>query len=76
MNEELKNILAEELEVDPETLNSDTVLDDIETWDSVIALTIMVVLGDELGVPVSPNEMKNLKTFGDIEQLVASKSQA
>jgi acyl carrier protein len=76
MNEELKYILANELEVDPETLNSDSVLDNIESWDSVIALTIMVILGDELGVPVTPNEMRNLQTFGDIEKLVASKRQA
>jgi acyl carrier protein len=75
MNEELKNTIAEELEVEPETLTLEMALDDIDAWDSVTALTIMVVLSDELGYPVSPNEMRNLKTFGDIEKLVLSKTQ-
>ncbi len=73
MNEELKNTLAEELEVEPETLTSETVLYDNDNWDSVTALTIMVILSDALGFPVSPNEIRNLKTFGDIEKLVSSK---
>jgi acyl carrier protein len=75
MNEELKNTIAEELEVKPEELTSEMALDDIDNWDSVTALTIMVILSDELGSPVSPNEMRNLKTFGDIEKLVLSKTQ-
>jgi len=75
MNEDLKNTLAEELDIAPETLTSETVLDDIENWDSVTALTVMVILSDALGSPVSPNEMRNLKTFGDIETLVSSKTQ-
>lgn len=73
MDEDLKNIIAGELEVAPEDLNSDKVLADIDTWDSVVALSLMVILGEELGAPVSPHEIKNLKTFGDIEQLVSSK---
>lgn len=75
MNEELKNAIAEELEVDPEELTADKLLDDLDNWDSVTALTIMVLLGDELGVPVTPGEMKALKTFGDIEVLVEAKQQ-
>jgi acyl carrier protein len=73
MNDDLKNTIAEELEVAPETLQPDTVLDDITGWDSVVALTIMVIIGDERGYPVLPNEIKELKTFGDIELLVGQK---
>lgn len=75
MNEKLKLTIAEELEVEPEELTSEIALDDIDNWDSVTALTIMVILSDELGSPVSPNEMRHLKTFGDIEKLVLSKTQ-
>jgi|TARA_B100001971_G_C18162201_1_gene522052 acyl carrier protein len=75
MNDALKNALAEEMEVDPMELTSEKVLEDIEAWDSVLALTIMVILGDELGAPVTPGEMANLVTFGDIESLASSKIQ-
>lgn len=73
MNDDLKKTIAEELEVEPETLQTDTLLDDIPGWDSVVALTIMVIIGDERGYPVLPNEIKELKTFGNIEQLVNQK---
>jgi acyl carrier protein len=73
MNEELKKIIAIELEVSADELTRDKVLADFDVWDSVVALSLMVILGEELGVPVTPNEIRNLKTFGDIEQLVVNK---
>ena len=73
MNEELKNAIAEELQVDPSILTTDKNLADLDGWDSVSALTIMVILGDEIGVPVLPNDMRMLVTFGDVEKLISSK---
>ncbi|MHB1126552.1 MAG: acyl carrier protein [Bacillota bacterium] len=73
MKPELKAAIAEVLEVEPSDLDINTVLNEIDTWDSVIALTIMIMLGEEIGIPILPNEMKNLETFGDIEELVIKK---
>ena len=58
--------------VDPAELNSDTVLASLELWDSVMVLSIMVILSDVLGREITPREMMRLKTFGDIEKLVSS----
>lgn len=70
LSEDIKNAVAEILEIDPDELTSELLLETIEAWDSVAALTIMVLLGDELGTPVMPGEIKKIKTFGDIEKLV------
>lgn len=75
MTDELKEAIAEQLEIELENLTLDKVLTDIEAWDSVVALTIMIMVGDEVGVPVMPNEIKSLVTYGDIEKLVAKKRQ-
>ncbi len=75
MHEVLKNAIAEELEVDSSELISTKVLNDLEAWDSVVALTIMVMIGDEVGIPVMPNEIKALQTFGDIEKLILFKQE-
>ena len=75
MDKEWKNAIAEELEIDPAELTDEMTLVDIENWDSVKALTVMVILGDETGTPMTPNEMENLKTFGDIEHFVTAKRQ-
>lgn len=73
MEEGLKKAIAEELNVEPSTLSGERLLNEIETWDSVMALTIMVLLNDHLPKPVEPGEIAKLKTFGDIESLVTAK---
>ncbi len=36
-------------------------------------LMLMMIIGKSVGKDISPEEMANLNTFGDIEALVASK---
>jgi acyl carrier protein len=73
VDEKLLDAIAGELQVTPRDLKSESPLSSFEMWDSVTALTVMVLLGDTLGVPVEPAEMAKLETFGDIEALVRSK---
>ena len=73
MNHELKQAIANELNVDPAELTSDKPLQDLEYWDSVMILSLMVIIGESVGKPILPEEMLDLRTFGDIEALVASK---
>jgi acyl carrier protein len=73
MTDELKQAMAAELNVDPSELTSDTRLQDLEYWDSVMILSMMVIIGDSLGKEILPEDMMDLSTFGDIEALVASK---
>jgi acyl carrier protein len=72
MDDRLKETIADDLNVDPQSLTSDTRLEDIETWDSVMVLSLMVILSERMGREITPREMMRLKTFGDIEKLVAS----
>lgn len=73
MDPSLKKSIAEELDEPPASLTSETILADLANWDSVAALTIMVMIGDAVGVPIDPDDMARLETFGDIERLVAAK---
>jgi acyl carrier protein len=73
MTEELKQAIAGELNVDPSELTSDKRLQDLEYWDSVMVLSLMVIIGEAVGKDILPDEMIELRTFGDIEALVASK---
>ena len=73
MNDELKQAIADELNVDPAELTSDKRLQDLEYWDSVMVLSMMVIIGESVGKDILPEEMIGLRTFGDIEALVASK---
>jgi len=74
MNENLRELIAEELEVEPSELTNEVNLDDIEAWDSVTILTVLVILSDETGLEITPVEMGDLKTYGDIEALILKKN--
>ena len=73
MDDQLKQAIADELNIDPAELTSDKKLPDIEDFDSVSLLMLMMIIGKAVGKDISPDEMTNLNTFGDIEALVAAK---
>jgi acyl carrier protein len=67
---ELRRIVADVLEVDPELLQSDTELTQIETFTSVAVLTLMIELDMQAGVKILPEEASKLRLYGDIEAAV------
>jgi|GEM_PF-1332951 acyl carrier protein len=67
---ELRRIVADVLEVDPELLQSDTELTQIETFTSVAVLTLMIELDMQAGVKMLPEEASKLRLYGDIEAVV------
>lgn len=67
---ELRRIVADVLEVDPELLQSDTELTRIETFTSVAVLTLMIELDMQAGVKILPEEASKLRLYGDIEAVV------
>lgn len=74
MDISLKQSIADVLNVAPDELTRDKLLDDLDGWDSVTILSVMVILSEGLGSEIMPEEMVRLKTFGNIEDLVMMKS--
>lgn len=66
---ELRAIVAQELEVEPEELGTDTDLTTIEMFDSVTILTLMIALDEQAGIKMTPADASKLRFFGDIEAL-------
>lgn len=65
-NKRKLELLEEMLELDENTLKEDTLLDDIEEWDSVAALSLIVLLDEEFDKTISGKQIKEFKTIGDI----------
>ena len=66
---ELKEKLAlieEALDTQEGALAPETVLDEVESWDSIAALSLIAVMDDNFGKTLSGSEIKALKTVGDI----------
>lgn len=59
-------ILEETLELDEGTLTVDTVLADVDEYDSMAKLSLIVMMDDEFGKKLTGDVIKSLVTVGDI----------
>lgn len=65
-NQKKLGLLEEMLELDEGTLTPDTELDDIEEWDSLAKLSLIVLVDEECGKKLTGAEIKEFNTVGDI----------
>ncbi len=65
-NKRKLELLEEMFELDEDTLKEDTLLDEIEEWDSVAALSLIVLLDEEFDKTITGKQIKEFKTIGDI----------
>ena len=71
MSEQEKIAMLEEtLELDEGTLTADTVLADVEEYDSMAKLSLIVMMDDEFGVKLTGDMIKGFETVGDILKLM------
>lgn len=59
-------LIAEALEISPEKISTESVLDELEEYDSMGKLSIIVILDEEFNKTLSGGEMASFKTVGDI----------
>ncbi|MCR4568366.1 MAG: acyl carrier protein [Pseudobutyrivibrio sp.] len=67
MSEREKLALLEDLfELNEGDIDSETSLDEIEEYDSMTKLSLIVLMEDEFGVKLTGEDIKTFKTVGDI----------
>lgn len=67
MDKQKKLALLEDMfEMDDGTLNGETRLEDLDEWDSLAKLSLIVLMDDEFGKKLSGSEIKEFVTIGDI----------
>ena len=59
-------LLEEMMELDEGTLMPETDLEDIEEWDSMAKLSLIVLVDDECGKSLTGQEIKGFTTVQDI----------
>ena len=71
MSEQEKLALLEEtFDIEEGVLNPDTALADIEEYDSMTKLSLIVMMEDEFDRKLTGSEIKNFKTVQDILNLM------
>ena len=73
--EKIKKLLAEQLNIDVAKISTESkVIEDLGA-DSLDVVEMLMTLEDEFNVTVSDEESVNLKTVGDIVNLINSKTE-
>lgn len=61
-------------ETDPSTITMDTKFRDIEEWSSMMALMIIAMADEEMGVKLTGDDIRNSNTVNDLYNIVSSKN--
>ncbi|MGI6204570.1 MAG: acyl carrier protein [Anaerovoracaceae bacterium] len=71
--DKIKDIIADQLSVEPETITEGTsLMKDLEA-DSLDAVEIIMAIEDEYGIEIPDEDAENFQTIGDIVKFVESK---
>ncbi len=63
-------LLEDMLELEEGDLSMDTELDDIDEYDSMAKLSLIVLMEDEFGIKLTGDVIKNFQTVSDIVRLM------
>lgn len=71
MNNQRKLELLEEiLDVEENTLTPETVLSNLEEWDSIALISFIALMDDEFGEIIKGEKVKEQKTVADLMRLM------
>ena len=71
--ERVRNMCADVFQVPPAQLRPESSPVNLEAWDSVQHLNLVLALEQEFGVPFDPEDMDQMKSVGAIAALVGRK---
>ncbi len=71
-DQEKIELLEDAWELDDGTLTADTVLEDVEEYDSMAKLSLIVLMDDEFGVKLTGDMIKGFEKVSDILSLMVS----
>jgi acyl carrier protein len=70
---QVRGIAADIFEVDPQALNASSSPEQVEKWDSIQHLNLVLALEGKYGIAFEPEEMEQMKNLGEIAALVGAK---
>jgi acyl carrier protein len=71
-NEQILNALEDALDVTQNSLTMDTVLSDIDEYDSMAKLSVIILADDDFGKKLTGERIRAFSSVGDIVNFLAS----
>jgi len=63
MENRIKKVMSDVFNIDIESINNNSSPDNIENWDSLKHMNLIVALEEEFGVEFDDNDIENLLNF-------------
>ena len=76
IKQEITDIFEEVMDLEEVTLTDDTTANDIEEWDSLSHIRLIIAIERSFGIKFTNAEIESLKKFGDLVALVGRKKAA
>ena len=70
--EEILNALEDALDMDQNSLTTDILLSEVEAYDSMAKLSVIVLADDDFGKKLTGEQMRDFKNVGDIVDFLNS----
>lgn len=70
IDERIKDVMSAVFGVDVDTINEDSSQDNIEGWESIRTLDLIVALEEEFGVTIPLEEVGNMTNFRYIKLMI------
>ncbi len=64
------SIVEEILELEPNSLTLDSILSDYSEWDSLAIISVLAYFEGELGISLTPKQVKEFITVSDIVKIM------
>lgn len=68
--EKIKDILVDQLDVDPDSVTADSVITDDLGADSLDIVDLVMTLEDEFDLEIPDEDIENMKTVADIIEFI------
>jgi len=74
MDEKLRDILCDVFRIAPEAIHAELTSGDVESWDSVLHITLLLTLEQAFGVSFDPEEGVRLTSVAAIKAALAERN--
>ena len=73
MEDQVKQIMADVLDLEPESITESTAKDNTASWDSLNQINLVIALEQEFGVSFDVGEIESMLSFEDIIDILGRK---
>ena len=74
MDEKIESLLAEVLQIPSNTITNDLAMKNVESWDSLKHMELIVSLEESFGIQLSFEDIVAMQTVGEIKRVLSERS--